>query len=112
MAQIASDLENNHTGRKLSTMAIRLGLLIEIFLIQLSSSAFYRDCHTNPYIFVSHAHTELGGTFGFIKHQTLVNSFVNLNINYKYLNTSNKDTNMSKQRCIKRLNQMEILIFE
>ena len=32
MAQIASDLENNHTGRKISTMAIRLGFLIEIFL--------------------------------------------------------------------------------
>ena len=31
MAQIMSDLENNHTGRKLSTMAIRLGFLIEIF---------------------------------------------------------------------------------
>ena len=31
MAQIALDLENNHTGRKLSTMAIRLGFLIEIF---------------------------------------------------------------------------------
>ena len=29
MAQIASDLENNHTGRKLLTMAIRLGFLIE-----------------------------------------------------------------------------------
>ena len=32
MAQIASDLENKHAGRKLSTMAIRLGFLIEIFL--------------------------------------------------------------------------------
>ena len=31
--KIASDLENNHTGRKLSTMAIRLGFLIEIFFI-------------------------------------------------------------------------------
>ena len=30
MAQIASDLENNHTGKKLSTMAISLGFLIEI----------------------------------------------------------------------------------
>ena len=37
MAQIASDLENNHTGRKLSTMAIRLGFLIEISFIKLSS---------------------------------------------------------------------------
>ena len=33
MAQIASDLENNHTGRKLPTMVIRLGFLIEIFAI-------------------------------------------------------------------------------
>ena len=31
MAQIESDLENNHTGRKLPTLAIRLGFLIEIF---------------------------------------------------------------------------------
>ena len=32
MAQIASDLENNHTGRKLPTiMEIRLGFLIENF---------------------------------------------------------------------------------
>ena len=38
MAQTASDLvENNHTGRKLSTMAIMLGFLIEIFFILLSS---------------------------------------------------------------------------
>ena len=56
MAQIASDLEKNHTGRKLSTMAIRLGFLIEIFF----HIIFYRDSHTNPYIFVGHTHTELG----------------------------------------------------
>ena len=31
MAQIASDLENNHTGRKLPTLEIRLGFLIENF---------------------------------------------------------------------------------
>ena len=31
MAHIASDLENNHIGRKLPTMAIRLGFLIENF---------------------------------------------------------------------------------
>ena len=30
MAQITSDLENNHTGRKLSTMPIRLGFLIGV----------------------------------------------------------------------------------
>ena len=30
MPQIASDLENNHTGRNLSTTTIRLGFLIEI----------------------------------------------------------------------------------
>ena len=53
MAQIASDLENNHTGGKLSTMTISLAFLIEIFFIQLSSYAFYRDSHTNPYIFLS-----------------------------------------------------------
>ena len=37
MAQIASDLENNHTGRKLPTLAISLGFSIEIFFISLSS---------------------------------------------------------------------------
>ena len=31
MAQIVSDLENNHTGRKLAKMATTLGSLIEIF---------------------------------------------------------------------------------
>ena len=60
MAQIASDLENNHTGRKLPTLAIRLGFLIEKVFIYLSSEAFYRDSQTNPYIFVGHAHIELG----------------------------------------------------
>ena len=29
--KLASDLENNHTGRKLPTLAIRLGFLIENF---------------------------------------------------------------------------------
>ena len=33
MAQSASDLENKHVGRKLPTMAIRLGFLIENCLI-------------------------------------------------------------------------------
>ena len=55
MAQVASDLENNHTGRKLPTLTIRLGFLIEKFFID-----FYRDSHTNPYIFVGLTHTELG----------------------------------------------------
>ena len=35
MAPIASDLENNHTGRKLSTMAIRLGFLIYFYPLKL-----------------------------------------------------------------------------
>ena len=33
MAQIMSALENNHTGRKVPIMAIRLGFLIENFFI-------------------------------------------------------------------------------
>ena len=64
MAQIASDLENTHTGGKLSTMAVSLGFLVEIFFIYLSSLGFYHDSHTNPIIFASHVHTELGAPVG------------------------------------------------
>ena len=43
-------------------MAISLGFLIEIFFHIIIFLGFYynRDSHTNPYIFVGHAHTELG----------------------------------------------------
>ena len=52
MSQFASNLENTHTGRKRPTMAIRLGFVIENFSVNLSCHVFYRDSHTNPYIFV------------------------------------------------------------
>ena len=38
-------------------MALRLGFLVESCLVKLSFQVFYRDSHTNPYIFVG---TELG----------------------------------------------------
>ena len=53
MTQIVSDLENNHTGRKLPTMA-KLGFLIGNFFSLLSGFLYI------PYIFGGHAHTELG----------------------------------------------------
>ena len=40
--------EKHHTGRKRPTMAIRLDFITE----KLSSQVFYRDSHTNPYVFV------------------------------------------------------------
>ena len=40
MAQIVSDLENNHIGRKLATMATTLGSLIEIFQLIIFLSFF------------------------------------------------------------------------
>ena len=53
IAQIALNLEKKkHTGRNQPTMSIRLGFLIKNFFVQLSSQVFYRDSHTNPYIFV------------------------------------------------------------
>ena len=42
MDQVVLDLENNHTGRKLPTMAIRLGFLIEDFF-WLSTGAVTRE---------------------------------------------------------------------
>ena len=65
MAQIVSDLENNHTGRKLATMATTLGSLIEIFSTNYLLKFFYRESHVNPYIFVGHARTELGAPVEF-----------------------------------------------
>ena len=52
MAQFASNLEKKNTGRKRPTMGIRLGFLCDNFLVKLSSRVFYREYHTNPYIFV------------------------------------------------------------
>ena len=50
MAQFASNVEKNFTGRKQPIMVIRLGFLIENFFVKLSSQAFYWDSHTNPYV--------------------------------------------------------------
>ena len=44
--------KENYTRRKQFTMAIRFGFLIENSFVKLSSQVFYRDPHTNPYIFV------------------------------------------------------------
>ena len=60
MAQIALDLENNHTGRQ-PTMAIRLGFLIDIFSYNYLLKLFIGiPIQILIIIFVSHAHTELG----------------------------------------------------
>ena len=60
MAQIASDLENNHTERKLSTMAIRLGFSIEFFSYNYLPMLFIGILIQILIFFVGHAHTEIG----------------------------------------------------
>ena len=47
MAQNVSNFEKTTQDPQRPTMAISLG-----FLLKLSSQVFYRDSHTNPYIFV------------------------------------------------------------
>ena len=53
MAQIVLDLENNQTGRKLSTMAIRLGFLIEIFFDIIIFLSFFIGILIQILIFLS-----------------------------------------------------------
>ena len=60
MVQIASGLENNHTGRKLPTMAIRLAFLFEIFLNIIIFLSFLSGFPYKSIFFVGQAHTELG----------------------------------------------------
>ena len=50
---IRVEYEKNHTGRKRSTIAIRLGFLSENFFVKLSFQVYYRDSHTEPCTFVS-----------------------------------------------------------
>ena len=59
MAQIVSDLENNHTGRKVPTMAIRFGFLIENFSYNCCLKVLIGSPTQILIFFVGHAHTEL-----------------------------------------------------